>query len=961
MTSKLSKYYIATLLLGTSLAASAIPAKPGLIPMTQPDGTVIEVRLVGDERSHYTLSSDGYLLTPVDNTYYYATIEADGIVKPSAIRAAAPARRSAEARAFLSQINLDEQARKMTARDAAIAATRAYDFTSTPFATRAPRQRAAEQGFTQGPGLFPGTHFPSTGKQKGLVILVEYQDLKFNLFDPHDYFSRMLNEEGFADYGATGSAADFFKESSSGLFEPEFDVYGPVTLSQKQSYYGGNSMQGDDKNPEKMAIEACQQLDDTVDFSQYDRDGDGFIDNVFIFYAGRGEASGGSPDTVWPHAWNVTAATQTPYVFDGVQLDRYACSNEWESGRPDGVGTFVHEFSHVMGLPDLYATSYTTAFTPGAWSAMDYGPYNNDGMTPPLYSAFERYALGWIDPTPITGALNATLPSIGSNICGIVSTDDPNEYFLFENRQKTSWDTYIPGHGMLVWHIQYNESVWDANTVNNSSTHQYVDIIEADNTKYDNTRGGDAFPGTTGVTSFTADGLPAFKTWSGTPIDLPITDIAETIDGVISFKVCGGHESQLPVVTALPATEVTSTSFTANWKATEGAENYLLTVLALADADTDDPDEIAGLIADGEVLMTLRSVGDVTSYTVAGLQPEKLYAYTVSCGSGLESSVPSEVMVVATGSLPFSFHTAVALPASDITETSFTARWDYLPDAETYFVTLVEKVVGDPFADLCGFDDGAKDLPEGWKSSSAAGYANSAYSGEAVPSLRLSQSSDYVLSPRYDDDISAISFWHRGAAASTKFDLLKVYVKVGGTWSALGTVTVTTEEGGLVSRFDEIPAGARQLRIEYLPLSEKSAVAIDDITISWGHHVERIPVEGFEEAVNAGEYLWFTFTGLKPGTDYSYNVYASDGELLSQTSAYVDVTTEGEKSGLAEIESASARLSIEGRCVTAHASLDIYTIEGRRVASLSAGEQAQLAPGLYIANSPDYSSKFIIF
>ena len=165
-------------------------------------------------------------------------------------------------------------------------------------------------------------------------------------------------------------------------------------------------MYGNDQRPEEMIIEACQMLDDTVDFSEYDRDGDGYIDNVFVFYAGRGEASGGASDTVWPHSWDITAATSVPYVFDGVRLDRYGCSNEWEVDRPDGVGTFVHEFSHVMGLPDLYATKYTGAFTPGAWSAMDYGPYNNDGCTPPLYSAFERYSLGWIEPLPIDGPVN---------------------------------------------------------------------------------------------------------------------------------------------------------------------------------------------------------------------------------------------------------------------------------------------------------------------------------------------------------------------------------------------------------------------------------------------------------------------------------------------------------------------------------------------------------------------------
>ena len=168
------------------------------------------------------------------------------------------------------------------------------------------------------------------------------------------------------------------------------------------SYYGENDYRGDDSNPQKMAIEACQQLDATVDFSEYDRDNDGYIDNVYIFYAGRGEASGGSSSTVWPHSWEVSAVESQTYYFDNVILNRYACGNEWEGDKPDGVGTFIHEFSHVLGLPDLYSTSYSSAFTPGSWSAMDYGPYNNNGCTPPLYSVFEicsrldnSYRIGW--------------------------------------------------------------------------------------------------------------------------------------------------------------------------------------------------------------------------------------------------------------------------------------------------------------------------------------------------------------------------------------------------------------------------------------------------------------------------------------------------------------------------------------------------------------------------------------
>jgi len=351
---------VITIICGTDVLF-AVPAKPGLITMIQPDGTEIQVRIIGDENAHYYLSEDGYLLVNDNNTFYYGNADASGNIVNSRIKAMPLASRSAEATGFLRTVNMEKVYAALQRRDAA----------------RAKVRRSAVPQKSQ-IGLFD-TGFPSKGEQKGLVVLVEYKDVKFTHNDPYSYFNRMLNEDGFSDYGGTGCAAEYFRECSDNQFRPKFDVYGPITLSQNMSYYGGNDYSGNDKNPQKMAIEACQQLDATVDFSEYDRDGDGFIDNVFIFYAGRGEASGGSSNTVWPHSWNVTAAEYTSYIFDGVQLDRYACSNEWEGSRPDGVGTFIHEFSHVMGLPDLYATSYTSAFTPGGWSVLDH-VIRSDGL-----------------------------------------------------------------------------------------------------------------------------------------------------------------------------------------------------------------------------------------------------------------------------------------------------------------------------------------------------------------------------------------------------------------------------------------------------------------------------------------------------------------------------------------------------------------------------------------------------
>lgn len=507
-----------------SVKIHAVKAQPGLITVTQPDGTQLSVRLIGDEHFHYFLTDDGYPLINDNDVYYYASSTPDGKLLQSPMKALPASMRSQEAKKFLQKVDAARTVEAM------------------------PRRY----------GLFPGSSFPAKGEQKALVILVEFADCEFFTPDANQYFTSLLNAEGCDLDCATGSARDYFVQNSSGIFLPDFDVYGPVTLSQPVKYYGGNDRWGNDEAPHKMIIEACQLLDSEVDFSLYDRDGDGTIDNVFVFYAGRGEATSGGANTVWPHSARITEwEPMTEYLFDGVMLDSYACTNEQVGNHTCGIGTFCHEFSHVLGLPDLYATSYSTAFTPGDWSLLDSGSYNNGEKTPAGYSIFERYALGWIDPKVITGAeQEITLRNVAENDGGIIATARENEFFLLENRQQTGWDTYIPGHGMLVWHVDYRESVWANNTVNNSQRHQYVDLEEADNIRSAFTRAGDAFPGTAGVTEFTADTTPALRPWSGDDMHLALTGITETDDGLISFTVTRSSDNNSASISTVESEEV---------------------------------------------------------------------------------------------------------------------------------------------------------------------------------------------------------------------------------------------------------------------------------------------------------------------------------------------------------------------------------------------------------------------
>lgn len=543
-----------------AIPAFGKPARKTPMRVVQPDGSVLTIVKRGDERCHNTFTLDGFLLTKDSAGFYrYAFAERPGELQSGPL-AKDEALRDESDNAFLASID-----RNLIDDILEVNAGRAESLKKSHNLGNLPRFKDA---VTRGPGLF-SYDFPVKGEQKGLVILVQFTDLKFNdknksgynSIDPKTYFSEMLNKEGFSTYKATGSARDWFVENSKGQFMPEFDVYGPVTLSKSKAYYGGNDRYGDDKYPHEMVIEACKALDSEINFKDFDRNHDGYVDNVYVIYAGYGEADSDDEDAVWPHSWEISWANSPdgkvagdPLLLDGVYIDSYGVSNEtmgydssWNlANRPDGIGTFVHEFSHVMGLPDLYATQDYTSyknvpFTPDEFSVMDAGSYNNDGLTPPNYSAYERYALDWLQPTTVSTGNHTLVNLADSNTALYLPTEKEQEFYLFENRQLVGNDKYIPYHGMLVWHVDFDREVFYNNEVNNTKSHQYVDLIEADNiqdypTGKDrwgdfiwptSTVSGDPFPGKSNVTAFGFNTTPSLRSWAGKTLNTEITSIKE--------------------------------------------------------------------------------------------------------------------------------------------------------------------------------------------------------------------------------------------------------------------------------------------------------------------------------------------------------------------------------------------------------------------------------------------------
>ncbi len=555
---------VASLLLSVT-TMHAVPAYRGVLKAVQPDGTTITFYLRGDEYNHECISTDGYrLMQDKQGIYRYAKLkEGNTLTCDDSPIAHNPHERKASELKYVSTLKPIEVI--TTANTMPIMRNANIS------------QRKVSMGTMS---RFQVGNYPTKGEGRCLVLLVEFNDVKFTL--DKDFHTRMLNEEGFGDDGATGSARDFYIAQSGGQFKPTFDVVGPVTLSRAESYYGqDDAIMGQDVNASKMIAEACRTAKEkyNLDFSLYDGDGDGSVDMVYVIYAGYGQHAGGGDNTIWPHKYQLSS-TNNQLTLDGKLIDTYACSSELfgNSGAiSSGIGTVCHEFGHVLGLCDHYDTGDATNYQLGRYDIMDYGSYNNDGKTPACYNAFERMTLGWMTPTEINErAEGMTLGNIAdTNEAFMISTSNPDEFYLIENRQQTGWDKYIKSSGMMITHVDFNEKAWINNSLNTDNNHPRFYLVEADNEKgFDeilckNTEKGDLYP-FNGNDEFSDYSTPAATTYTGERINKWLTDIRNS-DGIVSFNFMKNH---LYVPQNLAAENISSNSFKATWDESSEADHY---------------------------------------------------------------------------------------------------------------------------------------------------------------------------------------------------------------------------------------------------------------------------------------------------------------------------------------------------------------------------------------------------
>lgn len=502
----MKKLLITLSLLVMTMMVGAVPAKKGLWrTITLSDGTEVRAQLAGDEHAHFFIAEDGRCFMPQGDTYVPTN---DELLQ--ARRLNHMPKKNVGLRRMMKKVSIGEQ-----------------------------------------------THY--TGKKKGIVILAQFQDTKFKTANNNAKYNKILNQEDYTEGSFKGSVADYFRAQSGGIFELEFDVLGPYTMNNNASYYGKNNSDGDDTNPDEMVVEALLAADSEVNFADYDWDGDGEVDQVFVLYAGTGEADGGAANTIWPHMYYLSATGKTQYL-DDVIIDTYACSNEvTPSGSIEGIGCFCHEFSHCMGFPDFYDTSYSGWFGMNGFDLMDEGSYNGNGFQPAGYSAYEKWMSGWLEPIELNKeeviVENLTAISTGGEGYIIYNDGNRNEYYMVENRQKIGWDASLPGKGLMITHVDFDKDIWEQNTPNTkisanseyvlyygykANDHQRFTIFHADNTESGYNTSTDLYPYSSND-SLTDTSKPAATLYNKNTdgkklMHKPITDIKQNSDKTISFK-----------------------------------------------------------------------------------------------------------------------------------------------------------------------------------------------------------------------------------------------------------------------------------------------------------------------------------------------------------------------------------------------------------------------------------------
>jgi immune inhibitor A len=423
----------------------AVPVAPIEHTLKQADGTEFKARQWGDEWNHGWETKDGYTIIFDGNSreWRYAQAEEGGDLVPSRI---------AVGKGGVSNTVTKHLRPTGKARSRILAAVM-------------DRVQAVNNNVV-----------PSVGTANIPIILINFNDTSINY--SASSFETLL-------FSGTNTMDDYYQEVSYGVFSvsPGTSVPGIVdwrSASNSHAYYGANDAFGNDMWPGDLVYEAVTlaEVQTTIDFSEYDADGNCSVDVVAIIHEGTGEESGISSSDIWSHRWNLSDALSNGYSNygaitgldadgtcpSGYTVDDYIIMPELYDSSPitqSTIGVFTHEYGHALGLPDLYDTDNSSEGI-GRWGLMAGGSWtyvSTPGDRPSHMSAWSKYYLGWVTPqsvtsgSPLTNELIDAASSFDDVYQLLSGTPTSGEYFLVENRQKTGFDAGLPGSGLAIWHI----------------------------------------------------------------------------------------------------------------------------------------------------------------------------------------------------------------------------------------------------------------------------------------------------------------------------------------------------------------------------------------------------------------------------------------------------------------------------------------------------------------------------
>lgn len=596
---KLIFSYLLTLLIAACHSSFAVSAYPYPIEVAQPDGTRISILLKGDEFVKWAQTADGYSLLRNDKGIYeYAMLNLNMDLVPSGLRAKDERDRSSSDLQFLKTLK------------------KGLTFSGSQVVFMRNINQFKKKNTYKSAKL--------TGTRKFICILIGFTDKGF--VKTRAEFENLLNQPGYNGESANGSVFDFYKENSYGQLNMSFTVAGPYTAAHDMAYYGANNSKGNDTNPRALVSEAVTLADPTVNYADFDNDNDQYVDGILVIHAGYGEDSGAAANTIWAHSSSIS-----PLSVDGKLASDYATSSELRGTSGSGItriGVVCHELGHVLGTSDFYDTNYETNGTydgTGKWDLMGVGSWNNTGITPAHHNPYTKiFVYGWAAarafPTGTTIVLGDA--ETNSNSFYRVNTATTNEYFLFENRQKHKFDSYLPGHGLIIYHVDGNYINTFGNGINTGS-HQGLYPVCANATGLPPTTYGTInsaglpFPGTGNKTSFTDTTIPNSLSWAMEQTNYPLTGISEdNINKTISLAGPVLPDPPAPVAAA-NATNVVQSTFNANWSFAANATGYRL--------DVSTSPEFSSYVTG----YNDKDVGNVKTTTVSGLNPRTLYYFRV--------------------------------------------------------------------------------------------------------------------------------------------------------------------------------------------------------------------------------------------------------------------------------------------------------------------------------------------